>query len=486
MLIKEAIQTREGAAYVAGTAVLGLITVLTLVNTVTSYKAQWKLRDAVLDFEQGKRTARKKLGALRSADKGDRDSRATVRVMLGAYNYQRSHKDPELLNTAEKLFDEALSVDPERTSAAVGMICVRLAKAEVKARDARVRDAKQAESELDRLVGSGAAIPDVEYLRGATLLLQGRADKAIKKLDDDSPSEAPSREGQAARFWNLGVAKLLDQRPDAYQAFALGYMLRPVRIPSEFEPKKSEPKDKKDDAPPDRRGEAPKILETTYRVCLNLKSSNSEELKARCDDVVRYLHGFSRGASALGKGQLGRFAPHRTRNHVLRNALGLANFKAGDFDAAATQFGKASSAVRGREPLYVLNLARALLSQAQEFEAKDAKRRKETLAKAAKAFEDVCVMLDKRKGREGTIRQARTNAAVTRGLYGDHKQAYEVYKRYITNDPNKADVQRDLGALADRAGRKGLALRHYRKAIGLAHPDADSLADRVGALEAGQ
>ena len=46
---------------------------------------------------------------------------------------------------------------------------------------------------------------------------------------------------------------------------------------------------------------------------------------------------------------------------------------------------------------------------------------------------------------------------------------------------------RGINTLAELMGNSPEVIRrHYRKAIGLAHPDADSLADRVGALEAGQ
>ena len=121
MIVLDALKTREGSLYLAGAAVTALVTVMTAVSTLTTYQEQQEIREAVLAFSQGSSTARSLLGELRSSDAGDESTRAAIRVMLGSYNFDRAHSNPQLLDTAEKLFEEALQIDPGRPSAAVGL-----------------------------------------------------------------------------------------------------------------------------------------------------------------------------------------------------------------------------------------------------------------------------------------------------------------------------------------------------------------------------
>jgi len=482
VIVLEALKSRDGAIYLGGAALSLLITLLIAISTARACVLQWELREAVQAFSQGSGDASKLLGNLRQRGAGDADTQATVRVLLGAYNYDRALRNPQLLETAGRLFEEALQLQAGRASAAVGLACVQLTRADVKDRDARARDADATISELERNLGAGEGSPDVEYLRGAAFILQGKLDDAIRKLDDPNPSQAPSQEGSAARAWNLGVAELLRGNPRAVESFALGFQQRSFAGYREFsndDPEAGAP-------PPGRDADADRLLVLAYRVSLTQRPQDPAELRERCQRVRALMSSYSRGPGGLGQGQVGPYLPHRDLLAPVHNAVGIGWFNAGDFAAAAQQFGYAVKRSDQREPLYLLNEGWSHYQAAQQIEPKDADRKRDRdahLKEAADAFRAVIKLLGNQQGREGTVRLARCNVGAILLQMGSARDAARELENLCAGDAAELSWRAQLGALYDHAGDKRRALESYRKAVSLGHPDSAQIEERIAVLE---
>lgn len=470
-MITDALRTREGSLYLGGAALVLLLDAFLLLSTINAFMAQEESQEAVQQFYRNEASAKGKLRALRDA--GD----PTASVLLGAWLYERA-TTPEQLETAQRCFEGALTLEPGRNSAAVGLAAVKLRLGE--SGDVKKRRAAAGDAETALQQANDGGHPDVAYLKGAIAIFRGKHQAAIEILEKD-PEVAPSLEGLGARHWNLGVARTLARRNDAFEAQALGYLLRRWPIPAEFT--RELPED------PRRRGEPEKLLLLSIQLSLadpSSKPADKASLLKRCEAAKRLCElVFSPGRGMSG-GQRGRFLPHSTRVPVMFNAIGVGYYRAEEFELAQAMFERASKGRADQEPLYLLNMGQAAWKAAQSKKVGSTERQ-ELLDKAEFGFTRVAEMLGTQKGREAQVRLALTNACVVM-LQTKSKvtPAVHLFKAYQKQHPSQAEWNRNMGVLWDHAGQGARCMPYYRKAIELGHKDIEQMQSRLGHWEARQ
>lgn len=472
-MIADAVRTREGLLYTVGAAVFGLLAMLLLADTVNAYRAEWETREAVEAFAQRDGTARELLRALRTARPAD----ATVRVLLGVHEVERA-RDPGDLDTARTLFEEALAIEPGRTSATVGLLAVRLQQAAARSPDGRGQALEEVARLTDQLAreANEPRSPDLLYLQAALEIMRGRPEQALKALEVDAPGDLlPSRTGQAARYHNLAAARILTHSSGAVPAAVLAHMARLRATPSDEDEDASE--EGAGSGLPDPRSEPANLLVAAYRSDLadpRVQPQDAEGLAARCQEIADLAAGKSRRG--------GPHLPPRRLAPEVMNSLGLAWYRAGRYPEAAAAFGRASALVRRKEPLYLLNEAQAA-GRAGLTAPRESEQRQAMLNKAYDAYRRIAEQLRDQEARKRTLALAVTNGAALALEQGEPARArmlYETNGKYL---PNEAQVARDRGALWDHCRNRSRARRWYQKAIELNHPDSALLRERIQANE---
>ncbi len=465
-MIADALRSREGQLYLAGAALAFLLAGLLLVSTVRQVEHEAAMAEAVEAFAQGRSEAGPLLRELRGRLPDD----VTVRVLLGVYELRRA-RDLAGLDTARLLFEEALERDRARTSAVVGLLATRLRMAALLAPEARAAAAADVVS-LARELGRDTyepRHPDLLTAEGAALVLAGRAAEALPLLEDPAPGGLlPSREGAGARHQALAAARLLLRRAGAIEPAALAQASRWA----EDAPEDAAPADVPD-------GDPGRLLALAYRVELadpRLEPSDLEALAARCARAEALLP-----SSPARRGPPQLNAPPPALLAGVYNALGIGWYRAGRHAEAVAAFERASDQVRGREPIYLLNLAQARY-RAGLAAPTEGPERARLLGASVDAYTRLAELLEGQEGREGTLVLAMTNAAAIALAKGDARQARNVYARFAKRHPSEVIGVRDLAVLEDHC-RSRRAPELYRRALELQHPDAERIQARLRTYE---
>ncbi|MBX3468019.1 MAG: hypothetical protein KF878_14190 [Planctomycetes bacterium] len=455
----EAVKSREGLAYLGGAALAFLISALLIAGGIERYLTEDALREAVQAYHRDAPDARAKLVELKDARPGD----ASTRVLLGCFELERA-EDADRLGVAERLFEEALGLEPGRTSASVGLAAARLRLAALKAAEGRAREAASVGELIDRS-GLDASDPDVVALRAGMEVLRGRPEQALQLLSSP-PRTTPSRAGQGAWHWNRAAAAILARDGDALEAALPAYLLRRLPLPAESQ---NDP-----NGPP---GDAARLLTMAYRVSLADPAARPPTTEALTQRLERAAAAATLRAG--GSGLLrGRYLPPGREEAAVQNALGMAQARLERWADAAESFEQASRA-NPEEPLYMLNMALARRRQAEGIDAAtDAKGRTAAFQRAGEAFRRLCESLAGKEGREATRVLAATSGASALLAGGDVRGAIVLYRTHSTGHPNPAEQARDLGALLDHAKDKA-CVDEYRRAISLNHPETAALERRV-------
>lgn len=468
MIPLEALKNKEGAAYLAGAAVCFLISAILVATGIDRFLQEDALRGAVAAFHRDAPDARSQLVELKDA----RPTDATMRVLLGCIEVERGDGDADRLGVAERLFEEALGLDPSRASAHIGQAVARLKLGAMKPKDGRVQAAKLVAEDLDR-ANLDATDPDVIGLRAAVELMRGRNAEALKLLDA-APTIVPSRDGQTAWRWNRALATCLVRRRDGLEDALAAYALRRFPMLEETVQAQEVPKGAPLPPPP----EVARLLIMAYRVALaepNATPATAEAVLARCE--------LAKGAIAVraaggGSSLKGRFLPPTPHDAIVFNALGMAYARLERWTDAANAFEEARRAGPKDEPLYVLNFAEARRREALALPPEQAKQASGLLSAACEAYGRVCEMLAGKEGREATRVLAATNGAALYISMKQPQQAIGFYKGHSEGHPNAAERARNLGALLDHGNHRG-CVEEYRRAVSLSHPDSAALERRV-------
>ena len=470
-MIRDALLSREGSMYLGAAALVLLIDVLLVVSTYRAYERQWDLRDAARAYAQGTGDAADAL--LRAREQSAADPSPSV--LLGGYELERA-TDAARLESAKLLFEEARELAPGRTSAVLGLIATRLRLAELRGLDELAKEA----AAVERLLADvdDTEHPDVQGMKAALLLVQGKAEDALLLLEEDL-RRAPGLAGSAARAWNLGIARILARRGAAFEGAAMSQVLRRRPLPRAARASAGE------DEGEDELDPETQVLVTAYRMGLadpGTQPADEASLTARCELAAKLIGArYHRPASTERQG---RFLPRQAELPGVLNALGLGWFRLGRFVEARAAFAEASRTAREREPLYLLNQGQAAY-QAGLAAAQGSPERKKLLKDASDSFERVCALLDKQKGREVMLTLAATNAAAILLQNEDPRGAAAVLGRHEEAHPSRVTWLRDMGALEDHQGRRQCA-PYYREAIELGHPDAPLLRERLLRYEGGR
>lgn len=467
MTFTEAIQAAGRStialAYLAGAALVTLATIPLALSTFQGILAEDRALDAVQAFHQRDPNARALLRKWR--DSGD----PSASVILGALELE-SATSREKLETAQRLFQEALQAQPGRTSAVLGLVSTRLRMAELD-EDA---DLAAAADECETLLrqADDQDLPDVAYLRGALLVLQGKTQEGAEALESD-PTVAPSAASQGARWWNLAVAKILLDR-DPLAAAARAYTLRQRRLPAE------EGERDANDLGPDY--DPARLLRTAYRFSLadpNCKPNDAESINARADlgkklGMVEFSSGRGRGRTG---GLAGRYQPHRSDAPEVLNAVGQGLYRAKRFNEAIEMFREALKLDRSGEVLYMLNAGHAALRAYREDKSLDEERRKKLHYYATLHLEQAAKTLANQKDRASLLKIAVDNKL---SLLWDlnARMGADSIRRYKKQYPSEADYCRNLGAMIDWRGNS-LCLKEYERAVELGHPDSAAIQERI-------
>ncbi|MGE0712083.1 MAG: tetratricopeptide repeat protein [Planctomycetota bacterium] len=450
-------------AYLGAAVVVGLLTIPLAVTTVQAIWREDQLNAASRALARGGRDALDPLLALRKETRT-----ATASVMLGAFKYERA-KTPDDLEEAERLFAEALEAEPGRNSAVLGLVSARLRRAEAGGPDALKKAAAEAEPVLAQ--ANDPEHPDVVYLRGALQVLLGKAKEGEEVLAKD-PSVAPTRAGQAARWWNLAVARFLVER-DPLSAAVRAFTLRPDPLPAEASDQRGE-----EAAGPE--ADPARLLRAAYRYSLadeGCQPNTPEALRERAELAWKtaWLR-FSSGHGVRG-GQYGRYAPHRDEAGEVLNALGQALFRLGDHDRAVTAFREACDVTREKEPLYLLNLGQAAALAYRQDKEVNKERRSDLLRHSRYAFDEVAKALRKQKGRASLLKLAVDNRST---LFYDNnpREGVSGLQAYKDVYPSESEWNRNMGTMLDWIKRPD-CVKYYKKSAELGHPDSSGIQERV-------
>lgn len=462
MLPIEALRTREGAAYLGGAALAFLLAGLLAVGGVERYLQEDTLREAVRAYHRDEPAARALLVELKEARPLD----ASVRVLLGCYEVERADGDADRLGVAERLFEEARSLDPARASATLGIAVAQLKQAAMKAREGRAAQAAAAGELLDR---AGLARTDPDYV--ATLagveLMRGRPEQALQLLAE-APRGVPSRDGQLAWAWNKAVAAVLCRDGEALEPALVAYALRRLPMPIET-----------NDDPAALQAtpaDAARLLTAAYRLALADPGARPATLEALAQRAA--LAEQAVGVRLPGAGRLrGRFLPPGKDEAAVLNALGLALGRLDRWEEASAQFELASRA-HPEEPLYLLNSAEGLRRQAAALEAVNDRERKAAFRRSGETFKRLLEAIGKKEGREDTRVLAGTNGAVVFLEAGDPRAAFSLYRNHAEDLMPAAQAARDVGALQDHM-KNFACVDKYRQAVSLNHPDSPAIEKRI-------
>lgn len=450
--------------YLVGGLVLALLGAVVLTTTAQDILAEDAMQEGVEAFHRRDASAVKLLRDLRS------EGQPAASVFLGAYEYENADGDADKLQTAVGLFEEALANEPGRTSAVIGLVSAKLALAEIESLEALKAAGKDMAPILEG--ASDGNHPDLVYLKAALEVLDGKAAEAVEVLSED-PSEAPSQEGQGARWWNLTLAKLLAHQ-NPLPAAARAYNLRRWPIPS-AEQRRNDPK-----VALSRRADPERLLKLAYRFALcdpSCTPSDKEALEARVEFGRKMLDQVFLGNRAGG----GRYVPPKADAAEIHNALGVGLWRVERYSDATTAF---QLAVRGqkRDPLYSMNLAVAATQALPGLRSGPAVEFDKVKEAAAKGYATVCALVSKDPKRQSTLKLAVDNVIT---LYYDKSPSHGMgfLRQYQATYPSEPDWNRHMGALMDWA-RKAGCMRHYEKAIELGHPDAAGISERLKLWEA--
>lgn len=465
-LARLAAQSGLSLLYLVGGLVLALLGAVVFSTTIQDILGEDAMQSGVEAFHRRESTAARQLRELRS------DGHLSASVFLAAYEYENANGDADKLETAVSLFEEALKNEPGRTSAVVGLVSAKLALAETQGVDALKSTAKDMPALLEQ--AANPSHPDVVYLKAAVDVLDGKVSEAVEVLSED-PSEAPSLEGQGARWWNLAVAKLI-AKEDPLPAAARAYNLRRWPVPS-AEQRKDDPKVRLS-----RRADPERLIKLAYRFALCDKGcspSDEEALAARVEFGRKLIDQVFKGTRDGG-----RYAPPRNEAAEIYNALGVGLCRVKRYSEAMKPF---EQAVRGasNDPLYSMNLAiagtLALPIVQKEGTAQEFKNTKDT---AARAYENVARIIGSDTKRQSTLKLAVDNLT-TVDYENDPGKGMAVLRKYRKQYPSEPDWNRHMGALMDWAYKSG-CIKHYEKALELGHPDAVGIQERLKLWEAKQ
>ncbi|HBP22676.1 MAG TPA: hypothetical protein DEA08_33465 [Planctomycetes bacterium] len=467
MTFTEAIQAAGRStialAYLGGAALVTLITIPIALSTFQGILAEDRALAAVEAFHQRTPHARALLRKWR--DSGD----PSASVLLGSLELE-SANSLEKLETAQRLFQEALDAQPGRTSAVLGLVSTRLRMAELD----EATDLAAAAGDCEALLrqADDQDLPDVAYLRGAIMVLQGKVEDGAAALESD-PNVAPGAAGQGARWWNLAVARvLLDQDP--LPAAARAYTLRARALPAE------ERERDENDLGPDY--DPARLLRAAYRFSLAdpaCKPNDKDSLNARAD-FGRKL-GALEFSSGRGRGQrgglFGRYLPHKRDAPEILNAIGQGLYRVERFNEAAEVFAEAAKLDRTNEIVYMLNAGHAALRAYREDKSLDEVRRKTLLNEVKIHLEKAANTLMGQKDRTSLLKLAVDNKLSV--LWDTNARAgADSIRRYQKEYPSEADYERNLGAMLDWRC-KSSCLKHYKRAVELGHPDSAAIQERI-------
>jgi len=458
-LARLAAQSGLSLLYLVGGLILSLLGAVVFSTTIQDILAEDAMQGGVEAFHRRDPETARRLRDLRS------DGLPDASVFLAAYEYENAKGDKDKLETAASLFEEALKDQPGRNSAVIGLVSAKLALAETEGVEALKSTAKDMSEVLDQ--ASNPQHPDVIYLKAAIDVLDGKTGEAVEVLSED-PSEAPSLEGQGARWWNLAVAKLI-AREDPLPAAARAYNLRRWPVPT-AQQRQKDPK-----VLLSRQADPERLLKLAFRFALcdtTCKPSEPEALAARVEFGRRLVDQAFKGSRDGG-----RYAPPGKEIGEIYNALGVGLCRVERYSDAMEPFGKA---LRGasNDALYSMNLAlagsQALPVIQKEGTAEDFKNAKDT---TARAYENVARIIGKDNKRLSTLKLAVDNLT-TVDYVNDPGEGMAVLRKYQKSYPSEADWNRHMGALLDWAFRLG-CMKHYEKALELGHPDAVGIQERL-------
>lgn len=464
-LARLAAQSGLSLLYLVGGLVLALLGAVVFSTTVQDVMAEDAMQEGVEAFHRRESNAARLLRDLRS------DGQPGASLFLAAYEYENANGDADKLQTAVGLFEEALKNDPGRNSAVVGLVSAKLALAETEGLDALKSAAKDMPAILEQ--ANNPQHPDVVYLKATLDILGGKASEAVEVLSED-PSDAPSLEGQGARWWNLAVAKLLT-REDPLAAAARAYNLRRWPVPTAEQ--------REDDAKVrlSRRADPERLLRLAYRFALcdtTCTPSDEEALAARVEFGRRLLEQDFRGTRDGG-----RYAPPRSEAAEINNALGVGLCRVKRYSEAMKPFEEAVRGASKKDPLYSMNLAlAATLALPGVQKEGTASEYKTTKDMAARAYENVARIIGSDAKRQSTLKLAIDNLT-TVDYQNDPGKGMAVLRKYQKEYPSEPDWNRHMGALMDWAFKSGCK-KHYARALELGHPDAVGIQERLKLWEA--
>jgi tetratricopeptide (TPR) repeat protein len=464
----EALRSREGAAYLGGAAVAMIAAALLTASTLLRFMHEEDLREAFGAAARDEGTAGNLLSKLRQGDPKDVD----VRVALGCIESERGEEDAARLDVADKLFAEALALDPTREAALVGQCANHLRMAMAATPEGRAVVVDQA-NELLKSVPDGA---DHDALEAAILILRGKPQDALKKLD--APVDGPmSLAAMRAHTWNRAVAAILMHDGRALELALPAYLMRPQQLPGEW----NKPAEAPEFTGP--RTDPSRMLAAAYRVSLVGAGGAPDVMTARCAMARHALA--SRHEAGLGL-LPGRFQPAGRDLGAGWNALGIALLRLGKMEEAAEAFHMAASI--STEPAYDFNYGDALYRQAMALPEDDPRRG--NLFLTASTGYDAALNTLKRPGQEarGATRAfAATNCAMLVYLAGSPRDA--AGKLAAMDDKDFTDLgrrYRNLGAFYDMAMMGRDAVIAYKKAVELGAPDGEKMQVRIRVWEARQ
>jgi tetratricopeptide (TPR) repeat protein len=469
MNIKEVLQiaARSTAtiAYLAGALLVFALSLPLIVSTIRGLIAQSELRAATQALHQRGPKAREVLLELR-----ENSPSATASVLLGSFELEEA-RGLDGFESAERLFSEALELEPGRTSAVIGLISARLKIAEL-SKDPAILKAAAVKGE--ELLGDAEDKdhPDVIYLRGALLILQGKTQEGTDLLGED-PASAPTRAGQAARWWNLAVGRLIVKQ-DALPAAVRAYSLRRKKIPAE----RSATRDKGDLGP---ANDPARLLSAAYRFSLAdpaCKPSSKEAVADRAD--FGYRVGWQRFTSGRGSGggQWGRYSPHTEDAAEVMNAVGQGLFRAGKHNLAVDAFNEACKISKRKEVLYLLNLGQSAALTCRLDKTLLNKRRTTVRDLGIGAFIAVGGILKAQKERATLLKLGVDNCLALYFEINRIRESIDLLKHHSKSYPSPADWNRNMGAMVDWS-RTAACVRFYEEAVRLGHPDSAAIQERL-------
>jgi hypothetical protein len=475
MITAETLKTPQGAGLVGGGVVVLLVTALLAWNTFQRVTSEWAAAEAWLAFHNGDDgQARTLLGAMRD----DRPLDPLPRLLLGAYEADRSGDDATRLQAATRLFDEAWGLEPSN-SAAIGRAVVRLRAAVTKPADQRA----PLLAEVDEILRQLGNDPDAAPLKAGLALLRNKPDEARKLLEGTPPVDA-SLEATGAWHWNRAAAMCLTRDGRALDEAMIAYQLRQFPEP-EVDPRaKPEPADPAQ--PPSTILDGQRLLTLAARVALaDPGSGKPEELGPRCD---RARAGLSMRFSGKGKvGGRGRYLPSDGQDEaIIWNAVGLGCVRAGKFPEASAAF-EAARKANDKEPLYALNIGEARRLEAEALPVAQVKERQKLFMLACGGYQLGFDRLVGKPGREEATMNAVWNLCVASIDGGTPRVGLNFYFNTRTKFPvDEVQRDRDVGAMYDHARNGGDMVKFFEKAIAKGHPDSAAMQKRIRQYQAYQ